>query len=146
MPQPYQTQREDLTLSCDPARLDLEAIAGLLAHSYWAPHRTRAQITRTLQHSLAFGVYTADNRQVGFARVVSDYTTFAWLCDVIVHEDFRGQGIGKWLMASILSHPDLHGLKRILLATRDAHGLYSQFGFTPLNEPDRWMERFHPEA
>ncbi len=74
--------------------------------------------------------------------MVTDYATFAWLCDVFIHEDYRGQGIGKWLMASIISHPDLQGLRRFLLATRDAHGLYRQFGFTSMNNPERWMERF----
>jgi N-acetylglutamate synthase-like GNAT family acetyltransferase len=84
-------------------------------------------------------------RQIGFARVISDYTTFAWLCDVIIHEDYRGKGIGKWLMESILAHPDLQGLRRFLLATRDAHGLYSQYGFTLLDNPQNWMERIDPK-
>ena len=96
----------------------------------------------SLQHSLVFGIYD-DSRQVGLARIVTDYATFAWLCDVFVHEDYRGKGVGKWLMATIISHPDLHDLRRIMLATRDAHGLYSQFGFTSMNNPERWMERFN---
>lgn len=83
-------------------------------------------------------------RQIGLARVVSDFAIFAYLCDVFIHEDYRGQGIGKWLMATVLSHPDLQGMRRWTLATRDAHGLYRQFGFTQLNNPERWMEKFNP--
>jgi GNAT superfamily N-acetyltransferase len=146
----YETHRDNLTISTDPSRLDLDAIADMLSRSYWAKGRTREVIARYVQYSLVFGIY--DNapgvstvRQIGFARVISDYTTFAWLCDVIIHEDYRGQGIGKWLMETILSHPDLLGLRRFLLATRDAHGLYSQYGFTPLNNPQNWMERFEPK-
>ncbi len=133
-------QRDSLVISTDPARLDLEAICDFLARSYWAPKRPRSTIEQSLRNSLVFGVYDG-GRQVGLARVVTDYATFAWLCDVFVHEDYRGRGIGKWLMGSIVSHPGLQGVPRFLLATRDAHGLYSQFGFAPLNAPERWMDR-----
>jgi GNAT superfamily N-acetyltransferase len=139
----YETHRENLTISTDPARLDLEAITAMLARAYWAQGRTREVIARYVQHSLVFGVYDG-SRQIGLARIVSDYTTFAWLCDVFIHEDYRGRGLGKWLLESVIAHPELQGLRRLLLATRDAHGLYSQYGFTPLQNPERWMEKFNP--
>jgi len=143
MPEIIETHRNELTISTDPARLDVDAITDMLARAYWAQGRTRDVIARYIQHSLVFGVYDGD-RQIGLARIISDYTTFAWLCDVFIHEDYRGRGLGKWLMETILAHPDLQGLRRILLATRDAHGLYSQYGFTPLQAPERWMEKFNP--
>jgi GNAT superfamily N-acetyltransferase len=139
----FESQRDNLLISTDPQRLDLEAICDFLSRAYWSQNRPRETIKLSLQHSLVFGIYDGA-RQVGMARIVTDYATFAWLCDVFIHEDYRGKGIGKWLMASIISHPELQGLRRFLLATRDAHGLYSQFGFTPMNNPDRWMERFKP--
>ena len=137
-----ETHRENLTISTDPARLDLDAITDMLSRAYWAKGRTREVIARYVQHSLVFGVYDGP-RQVGLARIVSDYTTFAWLCDVFIHEDYRGHGLGKWLMETIHSHPDLQGLRRWLLATRDAHGLYQQFGWTLLDHPERWMNKFN---
>jgi len=142
MPRIFETHREQFTISTDPARLDVDAIAGMLTRAYWAKGRTHDVIARYLQHSLTFGIYD-DDRQIGLARVVSDYTTFAWLCDVFIHEDYRGHGLGKWLMQTIHDHPDLKGLRRWLLATRDAHGLYEQFGWTPLANPERWMEKFN---
>lgn len=98
-------------------------------------------IERSIKHSLNFGVYDG-KRQIGFARVVTDFAIFAYLCDVFVHEDYRGQALGKWMMESILAHPELQGLRRWCLLTRDAHGLYNQFGFTELSDPLRWMEKF----
>jgi GNAT superfamily N-acetyltransferase len=142
MPNILDSQRGSLLISTDPSRLDLEAITDMLSRAYWAKDRTREVIVRAMQNSLVFGVYDG-NRQIGLARVVSDYATFAWLCDVFVHEDYRQRGIGKWLMETILAHPDLQGLRRFLLITRDAHGLYSQYGFTPLQNPDRWMEKIN---
>jgi GNAT superfamily N-acetyltransferase len=136
-----ESRKDDLLISTDPARLDLEAINGMLLRAYWAKDRSPEVISRSIQNSLVFGVYEG-TRQIGLARVVSDYATFAWVCDVFVHEDFRKRGIGKWLMETILAHPDLQGLRRFLLITRDAHGLYSQYGFTVLRNPDRWMEKF----
>lgn len=141
MPQIIEVNRENFIISTDPQRLDIEAICGFLARAYWAQGRTRDMIVRYVQHSLVFGLYH-ENKQIGLARVVSDYTTFAWLCDVFIHEDYRGQGLGEWLMQTIHSHPDLQGLRRWLLATRNAHGLYQQFGWTPLAHPERWMEKF----
>ncbi len=141
MLQIIETHRNQFTISTDPARLDLEAITDMLSRAYWAEGRTRETIERYLQYSLTFGLYDG-SRQIGLARVVSDYTTFAWLCDVFIHEDYRGRGLGKWLMQTIHSHPDLQGLRRWLLATRDAHGLYAQYGWRPLANPERWMENF----
>jgi GNAT superfamily N-acetyltransferase len=142
MPQIIETHRDQFTISTNPARLDVDAIADMLSRAYWAKGRTREVIARYLQYSLTFGIYDG-SRQIGLARVVSDYTTFAWLCDVFIHEDYRGQGLGKWLMQTIHSHPDLQGLLRWLLATRDAHGLYAQYGWRPLANPERWMENFN---
>ncbi|MBN2117879.1 MAG: GNAT family N-acetyltransferase [Anaerolineales bacterium] len=142
MPQIIETHRDQFTISTDPARLDIDAIADMLSRAYWAKGRTREVIAHYLQYSLTFGIYDG-SRQIGLARIVSDYTTFAWLCDVFIHEDYRGQGLGKWLMQTIHSHPDLQGLRRWLLATRDAHGLYAQYGWRPLANPERWMENFN---
>jgi GNAT superfamily N-acetyltransferase len=142
MQQIIETHREQFTISTDPARLDIDAIADLLTRAYWAKGRTRDVIARYIQHSLTFGVYDGE-RQIGLARVVTDYTTFAWLCDVFIHEDYRGHGLGKWLMQTIHDYPDLQGLRRWMLATRDAHGLYEQFGWTILDHPERWMHKFN---
>lgn len=142
MPQIIETHRDQFTISTDPTKLDVDAIADMLTRAYWAKGRTREMIARYVQHSLTFGVYDSE-RQIGLARVVSDYTTFAWLCDVFIHEDYRGHGIGKWLMETVHSHPDLQGLRRWMLATRDAHGLYEQFGWTLIDHPERWMHKFN---
>ena len=138
----FESHRDNLLISTDPGLLDVDAICDFLSRVYWAQNRPREIIELSLRHSLVFGIYDA-GRQVGLARIVTDYATFAWLCDVFIHEDYRGKGVGKWLMASIISHPVFHDLRRIALATRDAHGLYSQFGFTSMNNPERWMERFN---
>ena len=132
-------------LSADPARLDVDAIAGFLAQSYWANNRRRETIERSIQGSLNFGVYDR-RKQVGFARVISDCATLAWLCDVCIDEAYRGHGLGKWLVGATQSHPELQGMRRWLLATRDAHGLYQQSGYQILQSPERWMEKFNPEV
>ena len=142
MPQLLEVHKDNFTISTDPARLNIDVIAEMLTRAYWAQGRTREMIARYVQHSLVFGIYDG-TKQIGLARVVSDYTTFAWLCDVFVLEDYRGHGLGKWLMQTIDSHPDLQGLRRWILATRDAHGLYEQFGWTLLDHPERWMHRFN---
>jgi len=138
----FEARRAEFLISTDPQRLNLDAICDMLSRAYWANGRSRELIARYLRYSLVFGVYDGA-RQVGLARIVSDYSTFAWLCDVFIHEEYRGRGLGKWLMESILAHPDLQGLRRIVLATQDAHGLYAQYGFTPLASPERWMEKFN---
>ncbi len=142
MPQLIEIRHNNFTISTDSTRLDLDRIADMLSRAYWATGRTPEIITRSIQHSLVFGLYDGV-RHIGLARVVSDYATFAWLCDVFIQEEYRGQGLGKWLIETVTSHPDLQGLKRILLATRDAHGLYAQFDWKPLSSPDRWMERLN---
>lgn len=134
-----EVQRDALTISTDPARLDLDAICSFMARSYWAKDRSRELQQRAIEHSLCFGVYD-EARQVGFARVVTDYATFAWLADVFIAEEYRGRGLGKWLVEVILSHPDVQTVPRWFLATRDAHGLYRQFGFRALTAPERRME------
>lgn len=136
-------QRGNFVISDDNARLDLETICGFLARSYWANNRPREIIEKALQHSLNFGIYDG-TRQVGFARLVTDRATFAYLCDVFIDEEYRSQALGKWLMESVLAHPDVQTMRRFMLATRDAHGLYAQYGFTPLANTDRWMEIFKP--
>jgi len=138
MPQIIEIQKNAYIISTDSAKLDIDAIADMLKRAYWAQRRTREMIARYIQHSLVFGIYH-DGKQVGLARIVSDYTTFAWLCDVFIHEDHRGRGLGKWLMETVHAHPDLQGLRRWLLATKDAHGLYQQFGWKLLDNPERWM-------
>jgi GNAT superfamily N-acetyltransferase len=139
-------QRENFVISTDKARLQPEAIQKFLAEeSYWAKSRTYEQTLRAIENSICFGLYL-DDRQIGFARVVSDQATFAYIGDVYILDEFRGQGLSKWLMETIISHPDLQGLRRWLLATRDAHGLYAQYDFRPLQVPERWMERTAPNA
>lgn len=140
MPQILEAHRDRFTISTDPVRLDVDAIAEMLGRSYWASGRSRERLEHALANSLVFGLYDGD-RQIGLARVVSDYAVFAYLCDVYIHEDYRGSGLGKWLMETVHSHPDLQGLRRWLLATRDAHGLYAQYGWRPLTNPDSWMEK-----
>ena len=127
-------------ITTDPARIDRQAVQQFLADSYWAADRQPEIIHRSLDNSLAFGLFHG-GRQVGMARVVSDYATFAWLCDVYIEPAHRGSGLGKWLMSVVMDHPELKGLRRWLLATRDAHALYEQFGFTELPDPKRLMIR-----
>ena len=141
MPQPFETHRDQFTISTDPSQLDVDAIADLLSRSYWAHTRTRAQIERALTCSLVFGLYDGP-RLIGLARVVSDFAIFAYLCDVIIHEDYRGHGLGKWLVSTVHNHPDLVNVRRWMLVTNDAHGLYSQYGYKLLEQPERWMMKF----
>lgn len=136
-----EVQHADYTLSDDPTRLDIDAIHAYLSRSYWAATRSKEVIARSLSHSLCIGSYTATGQQVGLARVVSDYATFAYLCDVFVLEDHRGHGLAKAALRFIDVHPQLQNLRRFQLVTADAHGLYAQFGFTPIATPERHMER-----
>jgi GNAT superfamily N-acetyltransferase len=133
--------RGDYQISTDHNRLDLHVIHDYLSnHSYWAKGIPFEIVQRSVDHSLCFGIYHG-TQQVGFARLITDYATIAYLGDVFVLPAHRGQGLSKWLMETMVSHPDLQGFRRWLLATADAHGLYQQYGFTPLASPDRWMER-----
>ena len=135
----------EFEISTDPARLDIDLIHRFLETSYWAKGRRRSVVERSLRHSLCFGVYIA-TRQVAFARVVSDRAVFAYLMDVFVLPEFRGRGISKALMRSVLEHPDLQNLRVFLLATRDAHDLYAQFGFRSLANAERWMAIQDPDS
>lgn len=143
MPQHLEVHKDKYTISTDPARLDIDAICDFLTRAYWAKGRPRERTERAIANSLVFGVYDG-TKQVGVARVVSDHAIVAYLCDVFIHEEYRAHGLGKWLIQTILDHPDLRGVRRWLLATSDAHGLYQQFGWTALSEPENWMERFRP--
>ena len=129
----------DYTISTDAARLDATAIHAYLSRSYWAAGIPLALVRRAIDHSLCFGVFHRDE-QVGFARVITDRATFAYLADVYVLEAHRGRGLAKWLMEVIMSHPALQGLRRFALSTRDAHALYRQFGFEVVANPERHME------
>ena len=132
-------------ISTDRDRLDVATIHDFLSnHSYWAKGRSLDVVKRSIANSVAFGLFK-DNQQIGFARVVTDYATFAWLADVFVLDEFRGRGLGKWLIEVILAHPDLQGFRRWVLSTKDAHGLYRNFNFNELKRPERWMERPDPQ-
>jgi GNAT superfamily N-acetyltransferase len=133
------------TVTCDPAKMDRALIAEFLAFSYWAKGIPPATVEKSLAHSLCFALLDGD-RQVGFARVISDYATIAFLNDVFVLPAYRGRGLSKWLMECVTSHSELQGLRRWILATRDAHSLYEKFGFTPLKKPEVFMERHNPNA
>lgn len=139
-------RRGEFLISTDRARLDLNLIYGFLTNCYWAKGISREVVARSVERSLCFGVYDSGGAQIGFARVVSDYATFAYLGDVFVLESYRGRGLSKWLMECIMQHPALQNLRRWILLTRDAHGLYSQFGFTPVETPERYMELHRPNV
>ncbi|MDN4165867.1 GNAT family N-acetyltransferase [Cytophagales bacterium LB-30] len=134
------------TLSTDSQKLDINTIHHFLAHdSYWARHIPRETVERAIKNSLNFGVYHG-NSQVGYARIISDYATIAYLGDVFILPEHRGQALSKWLMESIKSHPQLQGLRRWILLTADAHELYKAYGWTALATPDRWMECHNPKV
>ena len=132
-------------ISTDRSLLDVQAIYGFLTECYWAKGIPEEVVARSIENSLCFGVYK-DGQQVGFARVISDYATLAYIGDVFVLEEYRGRGLSKMLMQCIMEHPSLQGLRRWTLATRDAHGLYEPFGFTSLKSPERWMEKHNPNV
>ena len=137
-------ERDGYLISTDRSRLNIDLIHDFLSKtSYWAIGRARDIVKRSIDNSLSFGVYKGNN-QVGFARVVTDYATFAWIADVFVLPEHRGHGLSKWLMDVMLSHSQLQGFRRWVLATKDAHLLYERFGFIPLHRPERWMERPDP--
>jgi GNAT superfamily N-acetyltransferase len=137
--------REHFTVTTDPARMDLSVVAGFLSSSYWAAGIAVERVARSVANSLCFSLLEGQ-RQVGFARVISDYTTVAYLGDVFILPSHRGQGLSKWLVECVIAHPELQGLRRWLLATRDAHGLYRQYGFEPLANPQLFMERHDPHV
>jgi GNAT superfamily N-acetyltransferase len=135
-----ESRRGEFLISTDPARLNFDVIYGFLTNCYWSKGIPREVVARSIEHSLCFGVYDGSGAQVGFARVVSDFATVAYLGDVFILESHRGRGLSKWLMECITQHPALQGLRRWILLTRDAHGLYEKFGFTSVKAPERYME------
>lgn len=141
----HEWRRGEYTISTDNQRLDLAIIYDFISNqSYWGRGRRMQTVQRSLEHSLNFGIFK-EARQVGFARVVTDFATFGWIADVFILEEHRGQGLAKWLIESILSHPQLQGFRRWVLATKDAHELYRKFGFKELRRPERWLERPDPQ-
>lgn len=141
---PYEWRRDPYRISTDPGQLDLRVVHGFLTTCYWAAGIPLDVVRRSIEHSLPFGLYDGA-RQIGFARVITDYATYAYIGDVFVLPDYRGRGLGHWLIETIVAHPDLQGLRRWSLATRDAHALYRSVGFTSLSAPERWMERHFPD-
>lgn len=138
-------RRGEYVVSDDRWRVDREVVHAFLSDCYWARGIPRHLVERSIRHSLCFGIYRGD-AQVGFGRVVTDRATFAYLADVFVLEPHRGRGLSKFLMDCVIGHPDLQGLRRFLLGTRDAHGLYARYGFAPPRKPEIWMERHDPEV
>jgi GNAT superfamily N-acetyltransferase len=139
-----QWQRGEYRISTRLDELDLPMIHDFLTHVYWAEGIPFETVRRAVEHSLPFGVYRG-SEQVGFARVITDYATYAYIGDVFILPAHRGKGLGHWLAATIVAHPELQGLRRWNLATRDAHAIYAAVGFTLLTTPERWMERHFPD-
>lgn len=137
--------RDEYCVALDPARMDFDVIHNFLSNSYWSPGIPQDILRRAMAGSLCFGVFYR-SEQVGFARVVTDKATFAYLCDVFVLEEHRGRGLGHRMMEAVVSHPDLQGLRRFVLVTRDAHRLYEKFGFQPLARPEGYMELYRPNV
>lgn len=133
--------RGQYSISTNPQRLDVDAVHAFLSRSFWAEGIPRAVVAKSIDHSLCFGLFDGAS-QVGFARVVTDRATYAYLCDVYVLESHRGRGLGKWMIEAVMAHPDLQGLRRFQLVTRDAHGLYAPHGFAAPSNPERHMEIF----
>lgn len=132
-----------ITITTEYSKMDFDLIHGYLKTAYWCEGIPKETLKRAMENSLCFGIFQGQG-QIGFARVVSDFATYAYLCDVFILEKFRGQGHSKKLMEEIMKHPKLQELRRFTLATKDAHGLYTQFGFSPLKIPDRFMEIHRP--
>lgn len=143
-PEVMESRRGEFLISTDRGRLDLDVLHGFLTNSYWAKGIPREIVARSIEHSLCFGVYDGSGSQVGFARVISDFATYAYVADVFVLESHRGRGLGKALMGSIMEHPALQRLRRWSLSTLDAHKLYAQVGFRAPKWPERYMEILRP--
>lgn len=138
-------QRGPFTISCDPARIQLDVVSDFLAHSYWGRGMERLRIQTSLQHALPFSLLR-DTDQIGFARVISDRATFGYLTDVFVLPEHRGQGLGQWLIDCVFAHPELQGFRRWILATQDAHSLYERYGFSRGDDTGMIMQKFNPAA
>ncbi len=141
-----EARQDEYLISTDPARLDGAAVHAFLTKAYWCAGISRTLLDRALANSLCFGLYHRGREQVGLSRVVTDYSTFAYLCDVYVLESHRGKGLGHWMVECVMTHPDLQNLRRFTLATRDAHGIYAAFGFASPKAPERQMERHDPDV
>lgn len=138
-------QKGEFTITTDQSKLDITVIHHFLSGSYWGKDRPLEVVRKSIAGSMCFGVFHGD-RQIGFARVITDRATFGYLADVFIIDEYRGRGLSKWLMEIIMAHPELQGFRRFMLATRDAHGLYRQFGFTELDEPENWMNIYNPDV
>ena len=134
----YSVSKNEYLISTDKSKIDIEYVHAFLSQSYWSPGVPLQTVKKAMENSLCFGLYL-DNKQIGYTRVITDTATFAYLADVFVDENYRGQGLGKWLINTILSHPDLQGLRRIILTTKDAHKLYEHCGFISVPNPERYM-------
>jgi GNAT superfamily N-acetyltransferase len=143
--EPRDWARDDFVISTDRARLDIDVVHRYLSSSYWAKGMPRDILERGIENSLTFGVYHRDD-QVGFARVITDLATYAYLSDVFIIEGYRRRGLSKWLMECVLAHPDLQGLRRFALFTRDAQGLYERYGFAPSRSSSTYLERWTPNV
>ena len=139
-------RRGEFLISTDHQRLNLDVVHGYLTNCYWAKGIPREVVARSIEHALCFGIYDGEGAQVGFARVISDFATIAYVGDVFVLETHRGRGLAKWLMVCITQHPSLQNLRRWILTTLDAHGLYAKVGFTPVKAPERFMELHQPNV
>ena len=135
--------KDGYLLSTDKSKIDVETVHHFLSHSYWAENIPLDVVRKSIENSLCFGIYHQE-KLVGFARAISDFATFAYLADVFILPEERGKGLSKWLIGIILEHPQLQGLRRFTLATRDAHSLYAQFGFSVFDKPERWMQKHDP--
>lgn len=137
--------KDRFIITTDKEKFDIDLIHSFLKRSYWAEGISKEVIRKSIDGALCFGVFEND-KQIGFARMITDKATFAYLADVFIIEEYRGRDLSKWLMQIIMSHPDLQGLRRMMLATRDAHDLYKKFGFVALNNVDRWMQIHDPDV
>lgn len=137
--------RGQFTITTNPEKLDLEVVHGFLSQSYWAKGIPKKTVAKSFNGALCFALLCGE-KQIGFARVISDFATIAYLGDVFILPLYQGQGLSKWLMDCISSHPDLQGMRRWILATSDAHGLYEKYGFTTLKQPNAFMERYNPNV
>jgi GNAT superfamily N-acetyltransferase len=135
----FETTQTNFLISTNKTLLDIDVIHGFLQSSYWASNRSKEKTIRAIENSICFGIYH-QQKQIGFARVVSDCAVIAYVGDVFILEEYRGKGLSKWLMQTMLAHPDLQDLRRWILATKDAHTLYEKFGFHLFTFPERWME------
>jgi N-acetylglutamate synthase-like GNAT family acetyltransferase len=136
--------KKPFMISTDRNKVNVDKVCEFLAQSYWANTRKRETIIKSLEHSICFSLFH-ENTQIGFARVITDGATFAYLCDVFIDEAYRGKGLGKWMLECILEHPDIAPVRRFCLVTKDAHEFYRPFGFQSLQQPERFMERMNEQ-